>query len=291
MKANIRIAFLENSQLLRNQILICDPERATTIIGVYLRIFAANLFSVAIKAAEDPGEPERVTRMSILHTFCAEEAMVAKRSSSDFILTPLCVLRVLCVFALILLLSACSEKSPRLAPLADDAVILAFGDSITYGTGAGRNQNYPAILERLTGRTVINAGVPGEVTAQGVARLPDLLEQHQPGLLILCHGGNDMLRKKDGRQMLDNLRGMILEARSRDIEVILIGVPKPAIFLGTADGYAAVAKEFNIPLLDETLADILSDNRLKSDTIHPNDKGYRKLAESAYELLKESGAL
>lgn len=199
--------------------------------------------------------------------------------------------RLLVALLALLLVIACSEKPPQLSPLSDESLILAFGDSITYGSGASREQNYPAILERLTGRTVINAGVPGEVTAQGVARLPELLQQHQPELLLLCHGGNDMLRKRDGAQMLDNLRSMILEARSRDIDVLLIGVPKPAIFLGTADGYAQLAEEFHIPLLDETLADILSDNRLKSDAIHPNEKGYRTLAEAVYKVLKKSGAL
>ena len=66
---------------------------------------------------------------------------------------------------------------------------------------------------------------------------------------------------------------------------------KPSIFLGTADGYETLAQEFGIPLLNETLAEILSDNRLKSDTIHPNEKGYRVLAEGVYGLLQESGAL
>jgi len=91
------------------------------------------------------------------------------------------------------LLAACSSQ-PQLPKLTPDAAILAFGDSLTYGSGADRGESYPAVLSRLSGLEVINAGVPGEVTSQGVMRLPDLLDEHLPQLLFLCHGGNDLIQ-------------------------------------------------------------------------------------------------
>ena len=190
-----------------------------------------------------------------------------------------------------LLVAACGSSTPQLEPLSQDAVILAFGDSLTYGTGARDGESYPAVLEQLTEHTVINAGIPGEVSAAGAERLPDLLDEHEPELLLLCHGGNDMLRKRDGQQMLENLRTMILEAHSQGIQVILIAVPRPALFLDSAGGYGQVAQEFEIPIENEIIADILSDNSLKSDAIHPNSKGYRIMAEAIHVLLQESGAL
>jgi lysophospholipase L1-like esterase len=128
---------------------------------------------------------------------------------------------------LCLLPAGCGDPVPQLPELTQDAVILAFGDSITAGTGAGREHAYPAQLERLTGRTVINAGVPGELSSAGLQRLPALLDRHQPQLLILCHAGNDILRNRDRGQAAGNLRTMVDHARQRGIAVLLLGVPEP----------------------------------------------------------------
>ena len=118
--------------------------------------------------------------------------------------TPWMVQR-LAALCLILLLQACGET--LLTPVPEQGVILAFGDSITYGTGARDYQSYPAVLAERTGRRVVNAGVPGEETDRGLRRLPGLLDRHRPALLILCHGGNDILRKRDPTRTAENRVG------------------------------------------------------------------------------------
>ena len=110
--------------------------------------------------------------------------------------------------ALLLLLAACG-KTPQLTKLSNDAVILAFRDSLTFATGATPETSYPAVLEKLIGRRVVAAGVPGEVTAEGLERLPDVIEGEQPKLLILCHGANDLLRLTGAAQAEANLRAII----------------------------------------------------------------------------------
>jgi len=192
---------------------------------------------------------------------------------------------------LVLALVACTAEQPRLPALDGEATILAFGDSLTYGTGAGRNASYPAILAQLSGRQVINAGVPGELSASGLRRLPGVLLQWHPDMLILCHGGNDLLQKRDHEQLRQNLEGMVRIARQQQVPVVLIAVPRPALFLKADGVYARLAKEFRLPLAGEILEEIISSAELKSDHVHPNARGYRLLAQRVYHLLQDSGAL
>jgi len=189
-----------------------------------------------------------------------------------------------------LALGACSD-APPLPRLGADDVVLAFGDSITYGTGARPEESYPEVLARLIGRRVVGAGVPGEVTANGLQRLPEVLDEVKPKLLLLCLGGNDMLRRVEPVTIESNLRTMVRIARDRGIAVVLIAVPKPALFSGNAAFYKAIAKENDLPLESKILKDILFDNEFKADTIHPNAKGYRRMAEAIAGLLRRAGAL
>jgi len=210
----------------------------------------------------------------------------------DLLATRMHLLRIFQLFFILagFCLLACTPE-PKLSRLAGDAEILAFGDSLTYGTGALPGESYPAVLEELTGRHVINAGVPGEVSGEGLPRLQALLEREKPDLLVLCHGGNDLLRRSDREQIRQNLKEMISAAGKRGVSVVLIAVPAPGIFLKPPRLYEEIASDMKIPLEDEILKTILADDTLKSDAIHPNAAGYRRLAEAVLSLLQKSGAL
>jgi acyl-CoA thioesterase I len=199
-------------------------------------------------------------------------------------------LRLLLLGICFFLLAGCTEGQ-KLPPLPGDAVLLAFGDSLTFGTGAGAGESYPVVLERLTGHRVANYGVPGEISADGLARLPGVLEKERPALLILCHGANDLLRRMDHGQAAENLRGMLRLAREQGISVILIAVPAPDLSLTPPKFYSEVAAEFGVPIEKKALVRILRKSSLKSDYIHPNASGYRQLAEAMAALLKKSGAI
>lgn len=192
-----------------------------------------------------------------------------------------------------LLLAGCSGSAvPALPRLSYDAKILAFGDSLTAGNGATREQAYPAVLAQLTRRTVINAGVPGETTEQGAHRLSLVLDQEQPRLVILCLGGNDLLRRVDPALTRSNLEGMIRELQRRGIPTMLLGVPKPALMgLKAEPMYAELAQRYGLPIENDALPELLGDQSRKSDPIHLNAQGYRELAEAIAKLLKASGAI
>lgn len=203
---------------------------------------------------------------------------------------PLTYLGIVLLFLFVLLLGACS-KSPRLAPLPAEGVVLAFGDSITHGTGAAQEESYPAVLATLSNRQVVNAGVPGETTAQGRKRLAGLLDETRPALMILCLGGNDFLRRLDEAQTRENLRAMVGMVRERGIDVVLVAVPRLGFGLQVPGFYAEIASEAGIPLEDEIIEEILSTATLKSDPIHPNAAGYKRMAEALDQLLRKAGAL
>jgi len=186
--------------------------------------------------------------------------------------------------------AGCTER-PKLERLAPDAVVLAFGDSLTFGTGANEDESYPAQLERLIGRRVVRAGVPGEVTAQALARLPAALDEHAPRLLLLCIGGNDFLRRLGNQQAERNVREMVQLARSRGIAVLLIGTPEPGFTVSPPAFYAGIAREYRLPYEAGIIGQVLKDHSLKADPIHPNARGYRVIAERVAETLKQSGAL
>jgi lysophospholipase L1-like esterase len=190
-----------------------------------------------------------------------------------------------------MLLTSCGD-SPRLEYLTQDAVILAFGDSLTRGVGASEGKSYPDVLQRLSGRRVINAGVSGEVSAQGRKRLPVLLDELKPQLLILCHGGNDILRQLPKQDAEENLRAMIEAARERNIDVVLIGVPEFALLLPDSEPYyERLADEFQLPFDGDILPELETRREYKADPIHLNADGYRLLAEAVHELPEAHGAL
>ena len=188
------------------------------------------------------------------------------------------------------LLAACN-RAPTLPPLSSHDVIVAFGDSLTHGTGASSDTAYPAVLAALTGRTVVNAGVPGDTTASALERLPGVLAEHQPRLVLLCLGGNDMLRKQPAATTENNLRLLVQTIRASGPEVMLIAVPEPKLFGGAPDFYSRVADDLRLPLEDDVFNEVLKDNNLKSDPIHANAAGYRIVAERLAEVLQEAGAL
>lgn len=198
--------------------------------------------------------------------------------------------RLILVALLAASLAACGKQA-KLEPLPPDAVVLAFGDSLTYGSGASEQESYPAQLERLIGRKVVRAGVPGEVTAQALQRLPGALDEHAPRLLLLCIGGNDFLRRLGIPQAEANVRAMVKLATSRGVQVMLIGAPQPGLSVSAPGFYGDVAGEFRLPYDDDVIAEVLKDPALKADPIHPNARGYRVIAERIAGVLKKSGAI
>jgi lysophospholipase L1-like esterase len=198
-------------------------------------------------------------------------------------------LRIIAAVAILAISLGCG--SPGLDPLPDDGIILAFGDSLTAGVGTTSGKSYPAVLGELTGLKIINAGISGETTDEGLQRLPQELDESVPDLIIILEGGNDFLQDRDASTIKNNIKQMIEISKSRGIQVVLIGVPQKSLLSTCAPLYKELADDFQL-VFDGTLISRLQRSRsLKSDYVHFNEKGYRKMAESIFTLLKEKGAL
>jgi lysophospholipase L1-like esterase len=187
------------------------------------------------------------------------------------------------------LLGGCGDA--ELQPLPAGSRILAFGDSLTEGVGVRPADSYPAVLSELSGLEVVNAGVSGETTVEGLARLERELERVQPQLLILLEGGNDILRNLGSRQTKANLAQMIAMAQDRSVPVLLLGVPEKNLFSSVAPLYDELAKEHAVLYERELIGDLMRTPRLKSDAVHFNERGYRRLAERLRARLRDSGAI
>jgi len=194
------------------------------------------------------------------------------------------------------LLGGCGKRrSARVQPLPAGSVVLALGDSITYGTGAAPEAAYPAQLAQLTGWHVVNAGVPGDTSAQALARLPGLLAEHQPALVIASIGGNDFLRRLPEADTEVNLRRIAALAREAGAQVLLVAVPRPTLAAAVGAGlsdhplYDRVAADLALPLHAGGWAHVLGNEQLKSDQIHANAAGYRAFAEGLATSLRATG--
>jgi lysophospholipase L1-like esterase len=202
------------------------------------------------------------------------------------------------ILAAAAMLAGCAEsKPPKLQALPAGSVVLALGDSITHGTGAVPEAAYPAQLAELTGWEVINGGVPGDTSAQVLARLPALLTQHQPALVILSAGGNDFLRRLPDADTEAHLRRSVTTIREAGAQVVLVAVPRPTVVAAFGAGlsdhplYEKLAGELALPLHADGWARVLGDEKLRSDQIHANAAGYREFAQGLVATLRTVGLL
>lgn len=203
------------------------------------------------------------------------------------------LLRHLLFIISITLLSACGDDVVKGKYLSTGSTVLALGDSLTEGYGAQRGEDYPALLAQKSGWHIINAGISGNTSAQALARLPALIQEHHPQLIIISIGGNDFLRRQPNQETRQNIKEIIALSKASGAQIILIGIP--ALNAGAALGipsdhelYAELAQAENITLYANAWGDILKHDKWRSDAIHPNATGYAQFSENFYQFLREA---
>ncbi|MDR0575948.1 MAG: arylesterase [Candidatus Accumulibacter sp.] len=191
-------------------------------------------------------------------------------------------------------LAACGGR-PKYGAFAPGSRVLAFGDSVTHGTGAAPGEDWPARLADLTGWQIVNAGVPGDTAQAGKSRIQPLLDEHKPALVVIEIGGNDFLRRRPASAVKQDLKALIDAARSSGARALLIGVPELSLMAVVAGKpadspiYGELGKEEGVPVIPDVFSGILSRPELCADRIHPNAAGYRRMADEIHAALKQLG--
>ncbi|MBI3375442.1 MAG: arylesterase [Betaproteobacteria bacterium] len=203
------------------------------------------------------------------------------------------ILRTLLACFAIVIAAGCGKAKEAALPAGSR--ILALGDSLTAGYGVTPAEAWPVLLARRTGWIVANGGVSGDTSAGALGRLPALLEEHRPALVLVTLGGNDMLRKVPEGETVANLGKMLAQVKASGAKAVLIATPKPsvagAVFrnLSAADFYRQVANDNHVPLIEDAIADVLSDPLMKGDPLHPNAAGHTLLTKKFFDALKSIG--
>ena len=164
--------------------------------------------------------------------------------------------------------------------------IISFGDSLTEGVGAGAGKNYPILLSEGLGRPVINVGRRGDTTAAGLSRLERDVLGRNPRLVLVLFGGNDFLRRVPLERTIHNLEMMVKRIQEQGAMVVLLGLKLGVFRDEYGPMYEDVAEKNGALLVPDVLDGILSDPRLKSDSIHPNGAGYALMTERILKKVK-----
>lgn len=175
--------------------------------------------------------------------------------------------------------------------------VLVWGDSLSAGYGLRPSQAWPALLERRLQESkppyrVVNASISGETTAGALTRLPGLLEKHRPSVVVIELGGNDALRGLTPAQLRGNLEKMVVASQKAGAKVLLLGIDVPPNY-GPAyrqrlrQTYAALAKQYNVPLLPFLLEGVaLKPNLMQADGLHPTAAAQPQVLDNVWPLLK-----
>ncbi len=173
----------------------------------------------------------------------------------------------------------------------DPNLYAAIGDSITYGWGA--TTTYPSILSSILGKTVINKGVPGAESPEGVSMARTVLANNKPGYLLILYGANDAITGYNLDQTVENLRAIIQAAKANKT-IPIIGTVTPMytehiIFDGGTDyineRLIPMAKAEGAIVADLHAAFGTNVQYMQGDGLHPNDEGLRIIANTFADAL------
>jgi acyl-CoA thioesterase I len=164
--------------------------------------------------------------------------------------------------------------------------IIAFGDSLIAGSGASEGNDLVSILSKQIGQPIINLGVRGDTTADGLKRISDI-DSYNPKVVILLLGGNDYLRRIPQEETFENLGKIIEHIHAEGAVVLLLGVRGGVLRDNFASQYKELSKTYGTAYVSDVLDGLLGHSEYMSDRVHPNDEGYQRIADRVAPFLKK----
>lgn len=166
--------------------------------------------------------------------------------------------------------------------------IIAFGDSLIEGVGAEDGMTLPEQLSQRIGIPIENEGLAGDTTRGGLSRIDDVLDTSNgdPKIVLLLLGGNDFLKKIPREETYRNLETIIKTIESRGAIVLLLGVRSGLLGGGFDDEFEKLSETYGTAYVEDVLDGVFAHPDLMSDAIHPNSKGYAKIADRIEPVLR-----
>lgn len=188
-------------------------------------------------------------------------------------------------FFLLLVLSAGCAKQEIKNIDSKGVNIICFGDSLTYGYGVDKGSDYPSLLARMINIPVINAGVDGDTSIEGLKRLNSDVLEKKPLLVIIEFGGNDFLKQVPISLTFSNINEMIDNVQAKGVMVALVDISAGMLFAEYRAQFHRIAKQKGAIFIPSILEGIVTNPNLKSDFLHPNSNGYNIIAQRVYRQI------
>lgn len=163
--------------------------------------------------------------------------------------------------------------------------IVAFGDSLTHGLGATEGKSYVDDLQGMINQPIINMGKNGDTTTEALQRTQSVIDSNPKVVLILL-GGNDFLQQIPKETTFNNLTTIITRIQDAGAVVVLLGIQGGIIGDKYRESFDMLANEYHTAYVPNVLDGIIGHSDLMSDPIHPNDKGYARIADKVYPVLQ-----
>lgn len=164
--------------------------------------------------------------------------------------------------------------------------IICFGDSLTYGYGAEGGGDYPAALSKMIGAPVLNKGISAETSQDALKRLKEDVLDNDPYLVIVEFGGNDFIKKLPVKETVKNTEEMIKQIQNAGAMVALVDVSSGLLMGEYSLRLKFLSIKYKTIFVNQVLKGIFNKPHLKSDFIHPNEAGYKLIAEKIYKQIK-----